>query len=102
MTRDEGLQAERTLMAWGRTLIALIGTGLLLLRWLPTHGYTVLLVVSVNVGVAATIWLTQKRRYLRLLNTMEGRSSYTSLGTVLGLAAMSLLIGMGVSIHLYL
>ncbi|QCB99040.1 DUF202 domain-containing protein [Arthrobacter sp. PAMC25564] len=33
-----GLQPERTELAWGRTLVALLAANAISLRWLPTHG----------------------------------------------------------------
>ncbi len=92
MTRDEGLQAERTLLAWGRTLVTFLVASLLLLRWLPRHGDLVLLLISSNLGFASIIWLTNKRRYLRLTNTMDGTKGQSGIWMIFGLSGMSLSI----------
>lgn len=60
---DLGLQPERTLLAWRRTLLSLVGASVLFLRWLPHHGPFASSLVVLALGAAGAIWLGQRRRY---------------------------------------
>jgi uncharacterized membrane protein YfcA len=60
---DPGLQPERTTLAWGRTMMALVTVSAIFLRWLPAHGLPILLLFAVSAGAAAAIYFTQRRRY---------------------------------------
>lgn len=60
---DPGLQPERTSLAWGRTMMALVTVSAIFLRWLPVHGLPILLLFAVSAGAALAIYLTQRRRY---------------------------------------
>lgn len=61
--QDPGLQPERTSLAWGRTMMALITVSAIFLRWLPLHGLPILALFAVSVTAAGTIYFTQRRRY---------------------------------------
>ncbi|MFP3460111.1 DUF202 domain-containing protein [Arthrobacter globiformis] len=63
MHRDAGLQPERTTLAWGRTMMALVTVSAIFLRWLPHHGFPILALFAVAVAAAAAIYFTQRRRY---------------------------------------
>lgn len=65
LDRDPGLQPERTALAWGRTLTALVGSSLLFLRWVPGHGLFAVVLVLAALGAALGIYLSQRRRYAR-------------------------------------
>ncbi len=56
---DPGLQPERTSLAWGRTLLALVVAAALLLRWLPPHGLAAVLPRAQAAGVGRGSWLRQ-------------------------------------------
>ncbi|WP_247046345.1 DUF202 domain-containing protein [Arthrobacter rhizosphaerae] len=60
---DPGLQPERTTLAWARTMLALVTASAIFLRWLPRHGFPVLMLFVVAIATAAAIYLTQRRRY---------------------------------------
>lgn len=60
---DPGLQPERTVMSWGRTLLALFVASMMFLRWYPTEG-PITLVPALLCGAAGLIiHVTQRRRY---------------------------------------
>ena len=62
---DPGLQPERTSLAWGRTLTALVGSSLLFLRWVPDHGWFAVALVAAALAAAMGIYGSQRRRYAR-------------------------------------
>lgn len=61
--RDPGLQPERTVMSWGRTMLALTVVSCGYLRWWPYHGAWVLVPMAMALLAAAAIYLTQRARY---------------------------------------
>ncbi|MGK3957584.1 DUF202 domain-containing protein [Arthrobacter sp. R4] len=63
MHSDTGLQPERTTLAWGRTMMALVTVSVIFLRWLPHHGFPILALFAVAIAAAVGIYLTQRRRY---------------------------------------
>lgn len=65
LDRDPGLQPERTSLAWGRTMTALVGSSLLFLRWVPAHGWFAGTLVIAALAAALGIYLSQRRRYAR-------------------------------------
>ncbi|HJW00923.1 MAG TPA: DUF202 domain-containing protein [Arthrobacter sp.] len=60
---DPGLQPERTTLAWGRTMMALVTVSAIFLRWLPRHGLPILMLFGVSAATAAAIYFTQRQRY---------------------------------------
>lgn len=62
---DPGLQPERTVLSWGRTMFALCTAAAIFLRWLPTHGPFVLALFGVAACTAVGIYTTQQARYRR-------------------------------------
>ncbi|MFF7708988.1 DUF202 domain-containing protein [Pseudomonas sp. NPDC007930] len=60
---DLGLQPERTLLAWRRTLLSLVGASVLFLRWVPHHGALAVSLVLLALLAAGGIWLGQGHRY---------------------------------------
>ena len=65
LVRDSGLQPERTSLAWGRTMTALVGSSLLFLRWVPTYGWFAGTLVAAALAAALGIYVSQRRRYAR-------------------------------------
>lgn len=62
---DPGLQPERTVLSWGRTMLALCTAAAIFLRWLPTHGPFVLALFGLAACTAIGIYTTQQARYRR-------------------------------------
>jgi hypothetical protein len=60
---DPGLQPERTVMAWGRTMMSLFVVSAVFVRWLPYYGWWMVALIAVAGAAAAGIYATQRRRY---------------------------------------
>lgn len=90
---DPGLQPERTVLAWGRTLVALFTASAIFLRWLPIHGLLVLAVVAAAALTAACIFLTQRIRYRKYAKGMNTEHLRTNVAGVFSLSVVVLLVG---------
>jgi uncharacterized membrane protein YidH (DUF202 family) len=90
---DPGLQPERTVMAWGRTLLALLTASAIFLRWLPTHLPFVLPLMSGAVVAAAWIFATQRLRYRRTSQSISTEHLHANAPAVLSLSAAVTLLG---------
>ncbi len=84
---DAGLQPERTALAWGRTMLLLVVTSCLFLRWYPYHGTFVIGLVVLALLAALAIWLTQGRRYRRSARAIDQQGVQLELTAVLSLSA---------------
>lgn len=90
---DPGLQPERTSLAWGRTLLALVVAAALLLRWLPPHGLAAVLPLTAAAVLALGIWLRQGLRYRRGARSVALESSAPDPLEILAISAAVVVLG---------
>jgi hypothetical protein len=90
---DPGLQPERTALAWGRTMLALVTASAFFLRWLPIYGPPILMLLAVSGGAALAIYLTQRRRYRARSHGLAGESIEADLSAVLWTAFAGVVLG---------
>ncbi|MGP6175056.1 DUF202 domain-containing protein [Corynebacterium sp. A21] len=91
---DPGLQPERTVLSWTRTVVSLMIVSAILLRWSPYFPSVIYGVIALMAGLAITIYSTQQRRYARAgLGIAEERIE-PSIGSVCLLTTAMLLFGM--------
>jgi uncharacterized membrane protein YidH (DUF202 family) len=90
---DPGLQPERTTLAWGRTLLALLTVSVLFLRWIEQHGLFVLTLWAVSLVTAAAIFATQRARYARGGEAIMRGLMGPNVGAVAWIAGSGLVLG---------
>lgn len=100
---DPGLQPERTTLAWGRTVLALVTAAAICLRWISHHGSFVLVLFTLAVGAAAAIYLGQRARYSRSSAGITAEQVAPSCLGVFSLATAAVALGaLGVFVVLVL
>lgn len=101
MSRDGGLQAERTALAWSRTSLALVANGVLVLvRHLGDEGLALGLVLAVAAFALAVATALLGRRRSRALLADPGapRPLPAAVVVPLGVAITALCLGTTVSL----
>ncbi|MEX5255575.1 DUF202 domain-containing protein [Kocuria arenosa] len=89
---DPGLQPERTALAWGRTVLALITAAAVCLRWISHHGPFVLTLFAVAVITGTAMYLTQRARYARSSAGITAERVAPEVLGILGLAAATVVL----------
>jgi uncharacterized membrane protein YfcA len=90
---DPGLQPERTTLAWGRTMLALVTVSAIFMRWLPHHGFPILLLFGVSSAAAAAIYFTQRRRYWARAHGVANESIEADTSAILWTAFAGIALG---------
>lgn len=91
---DPGLQPERTTLAWGRTVLALITAAAICLRWITHHGVFVLTLFALAVATGAAIYLSQRARYARSCRGITDETVAADAAGVLSLATATAVLGL--------
>jgi uncharacterized membrane protein YidH (DUF202 family) len=90
---DTGLQPERTLLAWRRTLLSLLAVSILFLRWIPHHGAFALGLIGVAMLTVMGIWLGQWRRYRVSTRAICENRTPVALGEIAALGIACTVLG---------
>jgi uncharacterized membrane protein YidH (DUF202 family) len=90
---DPGLQPERTILAWGRTMLALITAAAICLRWITHHGVFVMTLFAVAVCTGTAIYLSQRARYARSCRGITEETVAADAAGVLGVATATAVLG---------
>lgn len=89
---DPGLQPERTVFAWNRTMVSFLVVSAVFLRWLPHYGAGMILLIALSSSVAVGILLSQRARYRRMARGVKservGADAVAVLLTTLTLLAL--------------
>lgn len=91
--QDSGLQPERTLLSWTRTLLLMLVVGGFFIRWAPYHGAVVLWLFAAATFIAAGVWAGQRQRYSRADRGIASESYPPALAGAAVLAAA--VVGLG-------
>lgn len=68
---DSGLQPERTVIAWNRTMVSFLLTSAVLLRWLPYYGLGIIVLVAICASLAVGILGSQRARYRKMTKGLQ-------------------------------
>lgn len=90
---DPGLQPERTVLAWGRTLVSFLVVSAVFLRWLPHYGWGIVGLIAICMLLASGIFLSQRRRYHRMATGLEGGRIHADTVAVLVMTGSLLALG---------
>lgn len=90
---DVGLQPERTLLAWRRTLLSLLAVSTLFLRWIPHHGAFAFGLIGVALLSVVAIWLGQWRRYRVSTQAISENRTPVALREIAGLGVACVMLG---------
>ncbi|MHA7154855.1 DUF202 domain-containing protein [Arthrobacter sp. TMN-50] len=90
---DTGLQPERTTLAWGRTLLALVVCGVLFGRWVPQYGWFALILITALLLAALGIYVSQQVRYRRSLKGMSSGVLTADVAPIIVTSAVVMAVG---------
>ena len=95
---DPGLQPERTVMSWGRTVLALGVLSLTFLRWWPAVGAWAFGPAVVAAVGGAAVLATQRRRYVAQADGIAREQARPALASVACMVALVVgLAGLGIT-----
>lgn len=90
---DDGLQPERTFLAWKRTMLLLAVASAAGARFtFETNGWAALIVGVAGLAAAASSYLLANRRYLKLNRSLFRSNNVETGGAMFVLAAVSTLL----------
>lgn len=90
---DPGLQPERTVLSWTRTVVSLMTVSAILLRWSPYFPIMIYGIIAVMSCLAITIYFTQRHRYARVGLGIAQERIEPSVGNVFLLTTAMILFG---------
>ncbi|RAX14735.1 DUF202 domain-containing protein [Pseudarthrobacter sp. AG30] len=100
---DPGLQPERTDLAWGRTMLSLVVTAAMFLRWAPYHGWFTGTLVLAAASAVTSISVARRRRLYRSIHGITHeymKPDIVSTATLAGSVTILALLGIYTVIYL--
>ncbi len=91
--QDPGLQPERTLLSWTRTLLLMLVVGGFFIRWAPYYGAAVLWLFGAACLIAGGVWAGQRRRYAQAGAGIAAERYPAALGGAASLALAVMALG---------
>ncbi|MDH0748166.1 DUF202 domain-containing protein [Pseudomonas sp. GD03842] len=91
---DPGLQPERTLLAWRRTLMTLLVVCTLFLRWIPRFGLIALLPIMVSLAAGILIQIGLNARYRKSAKGLKQERIPAPLREVVVLGSTVIVLGL--------
>jgi len=99
---DPGLQPERTVIAWNRTMVSFLIASAVFLRWLPHYGSGVIYLLALSLLLALGILASQRARYRKMSRGVQAErvgadvvAVLLTCGTVLALGICAIVIVLG-------
>lgn len=90
---DQGLQLERTLLAWWRTLLVLVLAGAVIIRFsLEPFGALAAGAAFVLIGITFAVYLASYRRYRRVLKGLNLTGTLPRNGSAVAWSSVGLLV----------
>ncbi|UYQ77424.1 DUF202 domain-containing protein [Glutamicibacter sp. JL.03c] len=93
--RDPGLQPERTVMAWSRTMYSFFITGAIFLHWLPAIGASAIWLCALSVLAGLGILGSQRTRYRRMDQQLRRQRMQADATAVLATTALLVIVAAG-------
>ncbi|WP_404287971.1 DUF202 domain-containing protein [Glutamicibacter arilaitensis] len=90
---DPGLQPERTVFAWSRTLVSFLVVSAVFLRWLPHFGVGIVLMIAISATMALGIFASQRARYRRMAQGVKSERVSPDIVAVLMTTLVLIAIG---------
>lgn len=90
---DSGLQPERTVLAWGRTMMSLFVVSAVFIRWLSYYGWWILALITLAGLAGLGIYASQRRRYRRQSSGIAAERIHADAAAVLWSTAVVLALG---------
>ncbi|QCU78754.1 DUF202 domain-containing protein [Citricoccus sp. SGAir0253] len=92
--QDPGLQPERTVMSWDRSLLAMVVSAAMFLRWYGTVGVLALAPAALCAVAALVIHWTQRSRYRVQAAGIARERVHADVGAVLWLGGLVVVLAL--------
>ncbi|GAB3310792.1 DUF202 domain-containing protein [Epidermidibacterium keratini] len=91
---DPGLQPERTILAWVRTLLALVVCAMLFVRWIPIDGWPAVIPLGLAMLGGAAIFAGRSRMRVRAVRAILQERNEPPVVPILALTGLIMVVGL--------